>query len=182
MSMSKIRNGVDVEKLADVVKSVKEDPKNAQTKFRANTKWVSGAYSKTKIRDFVIECDEPSALLGTNRVPNPVEMILAALGSCLAVGFAYNAAASDIHLKSLDISLEGDLDLRAFLGISNDVRPGYQNIKAICRIKSDASREKIEELFKYVQRTSPVLDIIRNMEPITISIESIPSTKEPPRN
>ena len=89
MSMSTIRNGVDVEKLTNVVKSVKEDPKNAQTKFTANTKWVGGAYSKTRIRDFVIECDEPSALLGTNRVPNPVEMILAALGSCLAVGFAF---------------------------------------------------------------------------------------------
>jgi hypothetical protein len=69
--------------------------------------------------------------------------------------------------------LEGDLDLRAFLGVSDDVRPGYQNIKATCRIKSDASREKIEELFKHVQRTSPVLDIIRNMEPVTINIESM---------
>jgi hypothetical protein len=82
----------------------------------------------------------------------------------------------------LDISLEGDLDLRAFLGVSDDVRPGYQNIKATCRIKSDASREKIEELFKHVQRTSPVLDIIGNTEPVTINIESMPSTKELPRN
>jgi uncharacterized OsmC-like protein len=130
----------------------------------------------------VIECDEPPALLGTNRVPNPVEMILAALGSCLAVDFAYNAAASDIHLKSLHISVEGDLDLRAFLGVSDDVKPGYQNIKATCRIKSDASREKIEELFKHVQRTSPVLDIIRDMESLAISIESIPSTKYISRN
>jgi uncharacterized OsmC-like protein len=182
MSMSTIRNGVDVEKLAEIVNSVKADPKNAQTKFTANTKWVSGAYSKTRIRDFVIECDEPPALLGTNRVPNPVETMLAALGSCLAVGFAYDAAASDIRLESLDISLEGDLDLRGFLGVSDDIRPGYQNIKATCSIKSDASREKIEELFKHVQRTSPVLDIIRNMEPITINIESMPPTKDLPRN
>ena len=78
--------------------------------------------------------------------------------------------------------MEGDLDLRAFLGVSDDVRPGYQNIKATCRIKSDASREKIEELFKHAQRTSPVLDIIHNTEPITINIESMPSTKELPRN
>lgn len=169
--MSMIRNCVDVEKLAEIVKSVKADPKNAQVKFMANTKWVSGAYSETKIRDFVVECDEPSALLGTSKAPNPVEAILAALGSCLAVGFAYNAAARDINLESLDISLEGNLDLRGFLGVSDDVRPGYQNIEVTCRIKSNASREKIEELFKHVQRTSPVLDIIRNVEPITINIE-----------
>jgi uncharacterized OsmC-like protein len=178
--MSIIKNGVDVEKLAEIVKSMKADPKNAQVKFMANTKWVSGAYSKTKIRDFVIECDEPSALLGTSKAPNPVETILAALGSCLAVGFAYNAAARDINLESLEISLEGDLDLRGFLGVSDDVRPGYQNIKATCRIKSNASREKIEELFKQVQRTSPVSDIIGNVEPITIIIESLPPIKDLP--
>jgi uncharacterized OsmC-like protein len=169
--MGIIRNGVDVEKLAETVNAVKADPKNAQVKFMANTKWISGAYSKTKIRDFVIECDEPSALLGTNKVPNPVEIILAALGSCLAVGFAYNAAARDINLESLDISVEGDLDLRGFLGVSGDVRPGYQNIKATCRIKSDASKEKLRELYEHVKRTSPVGDIIRNAEPIMITLE-----------
>jgi hypothetical protein len=35
-----IRNGVDVEKLAETVKAVKADPKNAQVKFMANTKWM----------------------------------------------------------------------------------------------------------------------------------------------
>ena len=171
--MSMIRNGVDVEKLAEIVEAVTEDPKKAQVKFMANTRWVSGAYSKTKIRDFVMECDEPSALLGTNKVPNPVETILAALGSCLAVGFAYNAAARDINLESLDISLEGDLDLRGFLGVSDDVRPGYQSIKVTCRIKSDASEEKLSELYEHVLRTSPVRDIIQNSESLTIKLEKI---------
>ena len=52
--MSMIRNGVDVNKLAELVKAAKADPENFQVKFEANTKWVSGAYSKTKIRDFII--------------------------------------------------------------------------------------------------------------------------------
>jgi len=173
MYMSIIRNGVDVEKLAEIVKAVAEDPKKAQVKFMANTKWVSGACSETKIRDFEIECDEPPVLLGTNKAPNPVETILAALGSCLAVGFAYSAAARGINLESLDISLEGALDLRGFLGVSDDVRPGYQNIKITCRIKSDASEEKLSELYEHVLRTSPVRDIIQNSEPLTIKLEKI---------
>ena len=65
--MSMLRNGVDVEKLAEIIKAVTADPKNAQVKFMANTKWVSGACSKTKIRDFVIECDEPQLCLGPVR-------------------------------------------------------------------------------------------------------------------
>jgi hypothetical protein len=81
-------------------------------------------------------------------------------------------------LESLDISLEGNLDLRGFLGISDEVRPGYQNIKIACKVKSDASRENLEELLKHVQKTSPALDIIRNAEPITITIEASPLTKD----
>jgi uncharacterized OsmC-like protein len=170
--MSAIRNGVDVDKLVELVNAVKANPDKAQAKFHAETKWINGAYSKTKIRNFTIEGDEPSSYLGGNRVPNPVETILAALGSCLAIGLAYNAAAWGINLESLDISLEGNLDLRGFLGISDKVRPGYQSIRVTCRIKSDASKEKIGELFEYVQKTSPVGDIIRNAVPVIITLEN----------
>ena len=169
--MSEIRNGVDVDKLEEIINALKSDPVKAQVKFQAETKWINCAYSKTKIRNFTVEGDEPISYLGSNRVPNPVETILAAVGSCLVIGFAYNAAARGINLESLDISLEGNLDLRGFLGISDNVRPGYQNIKIVCKVKSDASWDKLEELFKHVQRTSPALDIIRNAEPITITIE-----------
>lgn len=161
----------------EIINTMKADPNKAMVKFKAQTKWIDGAYSKNKIRNFTLEGDEPASYLGSDRVPNPVETILAALGSCLAIGFAYNAAARGINLESLDISLEGNLDLQGFLGISDEVRPGYQNIKIACNVKSDASREKLEELFKHVQKTSPVLDIIRNAEPITITMESLPPTK-----
>lgn len=102
-----------------------------------------------------------------------METILAALGSCLTVGFAYNSAAWGINLESLEILLEGDLDLRGFLGVSDKVRPGYQNLKVTCRIKSDASKEKLKELYQHVQRTSPVGDIIGNSVPFTIILENI---------
>ncbi len=171
--MSTIKNGVNVDKLIEIIDNIKADPVKAQVKFKANTEWVNGAYSKTKIREFLIEGDEPLSYLGTNRVPNPVETILAALGSCLVIGFAYNAAAWGINLESLTISLEGDLDLRGFLGVSDKVRPGYQNIKVTCKVKSDASQEKIRELSEHVQRTSPVGDIIRNSVPFNIILENI---------
>jgi uncharacterized OsmC-like protein len=172
-AMSTVRNGVDVDKLAELVNAVKADPEKGQVKFKANTKWISGAYSKTKIRNFILEGDEPSIYLGTDRVPNPVETILAALGSCLTVGFAYNAAAWGIDLESLEISLEGDLDLRGFLGISDKVRPGYQNLKVTVKVKSDASSEKLRGLYEHVQRTSPVGDIIGNSVPLTLVLENV---------
>jgi len=52
--------------------------------------------------------------------PNPVEQLLGALGNCLAVGYATNASAAGIEIDELNIKLEGDLDVQAFLGLCSD--------------------------------------------------------------
>jgi uncharacterized OsmC-like protein len=88
------------------------------------------------------------------------------------VGFIYNAAAQGIEIEGLKFDMEGDLDLRAFLGLSEEVRPGYEGIRLTYEVKSNAPREKIEELCNYVQKTSPVLDILRNPVPVTVSLKA----------
>ncbi len=177
-------NGVDVEQLVRTVAAIREQPDLARFTFRARTEWQNGGHSRTTIRafygagtedtsrtaPFVLEGDEPPVLLGSNQGPNAVEAVLHALASCLAVGFVYNAAAQGIHVESLDFDLEGDLDLHGFLGLSNEVRPGYQGVKVIYRAKTDAPREKVEALCEYVQRTSPVLDILRNPVPVSVTL------------
>lgn len=178
-------NGVNVDQLVDTINAIKDNPDLARFEFRAENEWISGARSRTTIQSFygaggedtsrrepfVLEGDEPPVLLGTNTAPNAVETVLHALASCLAVGFVYNAAAQGIKVDSLDFSVEGDLDLHGFLGLSDEVRPGYENIQVTYRVKADAPREKIAELCDYVQKTSPVVDIIRNSVPVTVTLE-----------
>lgn len=171
-----IRNGVDVDKLRETIDIIKTNPEVANFKFMTETEWLNGAHSKTRIqtssgKTFALEADEPPILLGTDLAPNAVQAVLHALASCLTVGFAYSAAARGINVEALELSLEGDLDLHAFLGISEDVRPGYQNIRVNCRVRSDATRDQIEELLEYVQRVSPVTDIVRNGVPVYITLE-----------
>lgn len=179
-----IVNGVDVTKLVGTIEAIKANPDLARFQFRASTEWISGGHSRTTIdgfygagvedtsrtTPFVLEGDEPPVLLGTNAGPNAVETVLHALASCLAVGFIYNAAAQGIRVDALDFSLEGNLDLHGFLGLSDQTRPGYQDIRLVYRVKSDAPREQLEALCDYVQRTSPVLDIIRNPVPVQITL------------
>ena len=88
--------------------------------------------------------------------------MLHALASCLAVGFAYNAAAEGIEIDRLEMDAEGEVDLHGFLGLSDSVRPGYQNIRVTYRVDWDAGPEKVDELCEYAQQTSPVMDILRN--------------------
>jgi uncharacterized OsmC-like protein len=177
-------NGVNVEQLLSTIEAIEEHPSLAEFKFRAETEWIEGGHTRTKIQNFYgageedtsraepfyLEGDEPPVLLGNNAGPNAVETALHALASCLAVGFVYNAAAQGISVDALGFELEGELDLHAFLGLSDDVRPGYKNISLVYRVESDAPQEKIVELCEYVQRTSPVLDLIRNPVPVSVRL------------
>jgi len=177
-------NGVNVDQLVGTVNAIKQNPSLARFTFRSRTDWAGGGHSRTTIQSFygagaedtsraqpfVLEGDEPPVLLGQNAGANAVEAVLHALASCLAVGFVYNAAARGIRIEQLSFDLEGDLDLQAFLGLSDQVRPGYEVIRLTYRVKADAPRSKLEDLCNYVQKTSPVLDIIRNPVPVYISL------------
>jgi uncharacterized OsmC-like protein len=179
------RNGVDVDRLLGTISAIERDPTLARFTFRAETDWVGGGRSRTHIQGFygagsedasrdepfVLEGDEPPVLLGTNHAPNAVETVLHALTSCLTVGFVYNAAARGIEVEALELDVHGDLDLRPFLGLSEDGRPGFEGIEVRYRVKADASREELDELCAYVQRTSPVLDVLTNPVPITVALD-----------
>ena len=183
MTTIEATNGVNVGQLVETVGAITEKPELARFQFRAHTVWEGGARSRTSIQGFYgagqedssreapleLRGDEPPVLLGDNTAPDAVEAVLSALASCLTVGFIYNVAAQGIEVRALDFDIEGDLDLRGFLGIKEDQRAGYETIRVRYHVDADASREQIAELFDYVQRTSPVLDIIRN--PVAVSVE-----------
>lgn len=169
-----VTNGVDVEQLGDAIDAITEEPTTGRFTFRAETEWTDALRCVTSIDDFdqagerihtqefTIEGDEPEQILGRRTAPNAVELLLAALGSCLSVGYAANAAAMDIELTDLRFELAGDVDLRGFLGISEDVRPGYETVTCTTYIDADASEEELAELRERVEQTSPLVDVIAN--------------------
>ncbi|MFD1562187.1 OsmC family protein [Haloarchaeobius amylolyticus] len=177
-----ITHGVDVEQLSQAVEAITEEPEGGQFRFRAETEWTDGLQCVTTIDDFDqagervhtqefhVEGDEPEQILGKRSAPNAVELLLAALGSCLSVGYAANAAAMGIELHDLRFELEGDVDLRGFLGISEDVRAGYNTVTCTAYIDADASEEELAELRKKVETTSPLLDNITNAVPLETDI------------
>jgi uncharacterized OsmC-like protein len=184
MATTTIRNGVDVDRLVQTIDAIKGDAAIGAFTFRAKTSWQQGGASTSSISTFtqmgqetahvqthVLRGDEPDVLLGKDSGPNAVELALAALGSCYAVGFAYNAAALGYDLEELSYDIEGDLDLRNFVGIDEGPRPGFTAIRVRGKVRAaNASKEQLDELCSYVQRTSPVGDIISNPVPIDVSL------------
>ncbi len=176
---------MDVGRLVETIDAIGQDPGIARFTFKAGTTWEGGSTSRGRISSFVhagqevahartheLTGCEPDVLLGGDRGPNAVELVLAALGFCYTVGVVYNAAARGYELQEVGYELEGDLDLRNFVGIGDGPRPGFTAIRVKGTIRAaNASREELEELCRYVQETSPVLDIIANPVPVTTTLE-----------
>ncbi len=177
------RNGVNVDQLVATIGAVQQDPNVGAFTFKASSTWRSGARNEGEIKDFVhagqlvarpeafrLTGDEPAVLLGSNEGPNAVELLLQALGFCYAVGYVYNAAARGIEISELRYEVEGDLDLRTFVGLDGP-RAGFTAIRAKSWVKSpNATTEQLEDLCQYVQDTSPVRDCLANPIPVTTDL------------
>lgn len=180
---NKNMNGVNVDQLFSTINAIKEMPGLTKFKFRASNRWINGGHNRTTIKDFygagkedttraeafILDNDEPAVLLGEDQGANPVEYVLHALAGCMTTSLVYHAAAQGIEIEEVESQFEGDLDLHGFLGMSEEVRNGYENIRVTFRIKADAPPEKLEELCQLTQKRSPVFDIISN--PVSISVQ-----------
>jgi uncharacterized OsmC-like protein len=168
---TKTLNSVNIGAVGDLVAAIQDDSEKAGTIWRSTVDWKSGFRSEAKSRDFApIPSDEPIALGGEDTAPNPVEQVLGAFGNCLAVGYAANATAAGIELKSLRIELEGDLDLHTFLGLRDDGHAGFDSIVARVSIEADAPAGEIEALHRKVVSTSPVGHTLQQAIPLSIEL------------
>jgi uncharacterized OsmC-like protein len=163
-------NDVDLEAVGGLASAIIGDAANAATTWRASVRWTGGFRSEATVRDFApIASDEPAGLGGTDLAPNPVEQLLAALGNCLAVGYAANASATGIELRDLRIELDGDLDLHTFLGL-RDGNAGFERIRVTVHLDADADRSAIDALHARVTSTSPVGHTLQRAVPVSIEL------------
>lgn len=167
-------NGIDESALRAVASSVQGDRERGRVQFSAITEWREGARATTAVRSFTVPSDEPASLVGTDLAPNAVELLLAALGACLSVGFVYNATLQGLAIRRLSIELDGRLDLAGFLGLPGETPAGYSEIRVGCRIDSDAPPAALAALAARVIATSPVTDTLRRAVPVELIVNGAP--------
>lgn len=176
-------NGVDVDRLFGTIDHIGAEPTLARFQFRARNQWIDGGHSRSTIKEFygagqedtsrtepfVLDADEPPVLLGENQAPNAPEYLLHALAACLTGTLVYHAAARGIVLDGLEATIEGDVDLRGFLGLDERVRPGYEQIRVALKATGDFDDDQLAELASLVGY-SPVRDIVTNPVPVAIDV------------
>lgn len=178
------RNGVDTDQLFGTLDAIKADPELARFQFRARNRWIDGAHNRTEIREFyaakqedtsrsapfVIHAGEPAILLGTDTGANPAEYLLHALAACLTTSLVYIAAARGVRLTEVESTLEGDMDVQGALGLDDEHRNGFEQIRVSFRIKGDAPEEKLREVVARAQKRSAVFDMVTNGVPVQVDV------------
>ncbi|MBI2487659.1 MAG: OsmC family protein [Deltaproteobacteria bacterium] len=158
-----------LEKLNRIIDKLKNAPPGSKiAEFKIDTELVKGLLTKAQIRHFTLDVDESSGLGGTDKGPNPVELILAALGTCQEIVYVLHAALMGIRLDSVKITVSGHLDGRGLLNVA-EVPSGFLDIYYRIDIRSEADQNKIRELINMVNAHCPVVDTLRR--PINVNCD-----------
>jgi uncharacterized OsmC-like protein len=181
---SPVRNGVDTATLFATLDAVKGDTDIAKFQFRATNRWVSGTHNRSTMHGFygagqemthrepyAFDADHPPVLVGTDQGPTPVEYLLHALAACLTAGIANIAAVRGVNLTEVSSTVEGDIDLLGILGLDDDVRNGYQQIRASFVLRGD-DPDKLRQVLAQSRRRSAVFDVLTHGVPVSIEVDA----------
>jgi uncharacterized OsmC-like protein len=176
-------NGVDTPTLFATINAVGGQPALAKFQFRADGTWVSGTHMSGTMYGFsgaggehvhkapyTADSDHPTVLCGTDAGPTPMEWLLHGLAGCLTAGIANIAAARGIRIRSVEAKVEGDVDLRGILGLSNEVRNGFDAIRISFAVDGDAPAEKLAEVVAQSQARSAVFDVLTKGVPVSVTV------------
>src|SRR4051794_7423095 len=179
-------NGVDTPRLINTINFVAGQPELAEFRFRAANEWIEATHSRSSmqsffgaggeqkhVKNYFADGDHPVVLCGQDRAPSPVEWLLHALATCLTAGIANIAAARGVKLSKVRSFVEGDIDLRGILGISDEVRNGFRSISIRFEIEGDAPQEKLAQILEQARARSAVLDVLTNGVPVSVVMDQV---------
>ena len=178
------RNGVDTQQMFGTLDAIKSDPSLGRFQFRVSNRWIDGSHNRSTIQGFygagqedasrrepfVIDAGEPAVLLGHDHGANPAEALLHALAGCLTTSIVYVAAARKVKLTSVESTLEGEMDVRGALGLSDEVRNGFERINVTFTVTGEASPEKLREVVSRARARSAVYDMVSNGVPVSVEV------------
>lgn len=178
--MTTVLNGWDVEAMTEAVEGVRQDPESGRLTWRSRVRWDGGfgldartvaieQSGEVLARRFTMRGDHPPELLGSNTGPTAVELLLGALGSCMAGTFAAQATARGVEIESLTVEVEGDIDLNGFFGLK-PVPAGVSDVKLRFDVRADADEAALKEVLEAARSLSPVFDSVTRPIPVETTV------------
>ncbi len=162
---------IDMEAMAATKAHIAQNPNDGKGEFESVTTWKDGAVAVTKARSFTLETDEPAPLGGTDTAIDPMELLLASLGTCLTIGWVTHANKRGVDFRDLKIKVTAPYDLSGYLELDKSVRPGFLSLSYDVEVDSDADDATLEEIRAAAEKGSPMFDNILNGTPVTGSVQ-----------
>ena len=141
---------------------VSSHPEAGKGFFETVTEWRDGAQAVTRARSFTLETDEPAVLGGKDQHIDPMELLLAALGTCLTIGWVTQARLRGLDYRHLRIKVIAPFDLRGYLNLDPTVRPGFSELQYTVEVDTEADATTLEEIRRAAEKSSPMFDNILN--------------------
>ena len=174
-------NGIDLDVITETVRAISHDPDLGKFRFHIQNKWTEATKNCSTITSFYgakeeiehlqkfdIHADEPDILAGDDTAPNPVEHLLNSLAGCLTTSVIAHAAVRGIHIDELEAEISGNIDMRGFLGLDDDIPKGFTDINVTMTVRSDESAENLKRLAEF----SPVYNTLLTGANINLKIDS----------
>jgi uncharacterized OsmC-like protein len=183
MTSNPVDNGVNSAALLDARNALSQAPEAAEFTWRSTTTWMNGTYSRSTIEGFsglgqdhvhkatfAVDADHPTVFASEDRGATPVEIVLAALGSCLTAGVAAVAQNRGIQLRKVTATIEGTMNILGILGADPDTRNGFNDVRVSFDVDADADADEIEAVVAQSQKRSAVFDIMTNPTNVSVRV------------
>lgn len=168
MSQEKIRDALERN-----VKAVTLRPSVGQGTAVTRVKWKDGLSCEAEEGQWKLTIGMTEKYGGSNDGPNPGVYGRTALGSCLTIGYMMWAARLGIPVRSLEVEIHADYDVRGELGADDSVRPGYKKIRYVVSVDCDASQSEISDWLDTADRYSSWLDDLANPVPMEREVKIV---------
>jgi putative redox protein len=121
------------------------------------TRWDAGMRAVTQVGNFEVVVDEPETSGGTDTGPQPTDLLLVSVSSCLALALAFVARKRGVDLLGLDVTAVG-----RYAGLRFD--------KISVTISSASPRSVLEDLLPEAQRVCYVSNTLRHQPELAVEV------------
>jgi len=148
----------------------RKKPEAALYRPQAVTEWKDGLRNENTIRNHVSYSDYPVPAGGADTAANPMELMLAALGSCVSAVYVEYAALLDMKLDAVKVELDGVVDLRGLFNVDPEAPSGFQDVTYTVTLTTGEPKEKVDELVALAEAHCPVSDSLKRLVPVNKNV------------
>lgn len=168
--------------LANAVESYRqwldEDKQRGQITLSASCKSLGGTEVAVEVGRYTVRADEPPSLGGGGTAPTPIGYLMAALGSCVAIGLSYWSDILEIPFDSAEVVVEGDIHPGGAYALRDGVSPAFSHVRMDIRVSGSETKNRYEELVAKTQSHSPLLETFSRPIPVSMKL-TVASPTEP---